>query len=531
MARSLTAPFLSLSLLALAGPSALMAQPPATAPDSKPATPPSLQIPIPDEPRAIETEGLLPAALTKPIAVEFQARPLAEFVAWLKDEQKLNVILDRSARRAVAAETLTDRLKEEPLELLLDRLEILGLGWYLDSGTLHLASLDEARSRLLLIRYNLGSFLDAGFDPERLLETIRRGTTGSWSSEEAGTGTSVLVGDVLFVKQSQKTQTEVAALLTALTRHGRRTVLLDPPQHALLRAKLNQPISVNFDDIPLKDAIQQLGAKLGVELKISPDLARGVNLDREPVKLVAEELDLTTILTMISRSPLVPEVRSGALWVAAKASAVPQRLTAVYDVRDLCLDREESTALQEAIQTQIPGPWGQAKTSSGTMTFPKPGILVVRQTLSGHDAISTMLEEYRDALRVSKPRGQEPQDPRKVELRMYRVPTAMANEAEAILLELVAPSSWKATDPAQPGTIQKATSQPRVLNADGPGEHGKSLLPYTVLLVRQTTENHRAISSLLQRLEAGDPPPPAPSAPGRKSGIGGFGRGYFPAKP
>lgn len=308
-------------------------------------------------------------------------------------------------------------------------------------------------------------------------------------------------------------------------------MLLDPPQHALLRAKLNQPISVNFDDIPLKEAIQQLGAKLGVELKISPDLARGVNLDREPVKLVAEELDLTTILTMISRSPLVPEIRSGALWVASKASAVPQRLTAVYDVRDLCLDREESAALQEAIQTQIPGPWGQSKTSLGTMTFPKPGVLVVRQTLSGHGAISTMLEEYRDALRVSKPRGQEPQDPRKIELRMYRVPTVMADEAEGILLELVAPSSWKATDPAQPGTIQKATSQPRVLNADGPGEHGKSLLPYTVLLIRQTTENHRAISSLLQRLEAGDPPPPAPSSPGRKSGIGGFGRGYFPAKP
>lgn len=114
---------------------------------------------------------------------------------------------------------------------------------------------------------------------------------------------------------------------------------------------------------------------------------------------------------------------------------------------------------------------------------------------------------------------------------MYRIPTVMAEEAEALMMELIAPQSWKSVDATQPGTIRKATSQPRVLDAGGPGEIGKSILPYSVLLVRQTVENHRAIAVLLHRLESGDPPPQTVTAPGRKSGIGGFGRGYFSAKP
>jgi len=530
MVRSLAMSLVCLTLFPFAAPRELTAQP-ANSPDVKPGEAPSLQIVVPDEPKAVGTTGLLPPALTQPLTIEFNARPLAEFVAWLRDEQKLPVTIDAAARRTIAQESLTDRLKDEPLELLLDRLFAIGLGWYLENGALHLTSPEEARSHLVLVRYNLGPLFDAGFEPERLIETIRKGTTGPWTGEETAGGTSVLVGDVLFVKQHQETHTEIAVLLSALARHGRRTLLLDPPQHAPLRAKLAQSISVDFDEIPLKEAIRQIAAKLDVELRVVPEVARGVNFDREPVKYVAVDQNATTILAVLSRSPLVPEVRAGAIWVASRISATPQRVTAVYDVRDLCLDFGESEALQEAIQTQVPGLWGQGKTVSGLMTFPKPGVLVVRQTLSGLDAISTLLEDYRAALRASKPRGKDVENLKRLELRMYRVPTAMVEEAESLLIEFVAPDSWKAADPAQAGTIQKATSQPRVLDAGGPGEIGKAVLPYSVLLIRQTVENHRAISGFLHRLEGGDGPPPATAVPGRKSGIGGFGRGFFPAKP
>ncbi len=530
MVRSLAASLACLSLFHAAASGEILAQP-VGSPAAKPGEAVSLQIVIPEEPKGVGTTGLLPPSLTRPLTVEFQAKPFTEVVTWLRDEQKIPVVVDAAAKRTIAQDSLTDQLKEEPLELLLNRLFVSGLGWYLDEGTLHLTSHEEARSHQLLIRYNLSSLLDAGFDPERLIDTIRKGTTGPWVGEEVPGGTAVLVGDVLFVKQRQETQTEIAALLAALASHGRRTLLLDPPQHALLRAKLAQPLSVNFDEIPLREAIRELATKLAVDLRVSTDVAKSVNFDREPVKQVAVDQNAVTILAGMSRAPLAPEIRAGAIWVVAKSTAVTQRMTAVYDVRDLCLDFGESDALQEAIQTQVTGPWGQGKSASGQITFPKPGVLVVRQTLAGLDAISTLLEDYRGALRASKPRGKADEDQKKVELRMYRIPTVMAEEAEALMMELVAPQSWKSADAAQPGTIQKAASQPRVLDAGGPGEIGKSILPYSVLLVRQTVENHRAIAVLLHRLESGDPPPPTVTAPGRKSGIGGFGRGYFSVKP
>lgn len=525
-----------LGLLIGSGPASLRAQPAAAraTPPAAPVAPaPSLQIVIPDEPRHIGTEGLLPPALTKAVTVEFDARPLADVVGWLRDDQKLSVVIDKPLRSELATALVTDRLADEPLELLLNRLETVNVGWYLDKGVLHLGRQGDANSQHVQVQYNLAPLLDAGFEADRLVETLRKGTSGPWASETPATsGTAILVGDVLFVKQNQRTQTEVAALLAALAKHGRRTLLLDPPQHTALRKTLTQPISINLDEVPLGAALRQVAAKLPVSLRIDPRVGKVLNLEREPVTLVAEEEDLATILSRMSKTALAPEIRYGALWVTPRNIEADRNLTAVYDVRDLCLDFAESAALELAIRNQIPGQWLVTNSNIGVIGFPRPGVLVVRQKLSQLDAIEELLENYRDALRVSKPRPLARAELQKLELRIYRVPTEMAEDAESILRELVAPTSWQSAVPDQPGTIRRANAPSEVKVLDGaavrpqgdkPSAPGVALRPYSVLLIRQTVENHQEIARLLGRLERGDP---ATASVDRKAPQG-FGRGFF----
>src|SRR5690606_33086007 len=101
--------------------------------------------------------------------------------------------------------------------------------------------------------------------------------------------------------------------------------------------------------------------------------------------------------------------------------------TAVYDVRDLCRDSRESKALHEAIENQAhPETWENIG-GLGSISFPRPGVLVVFQTEQVHDAVLQLLENYRLALRASKPRVPK-SSPQEIVTRYYRMPTPMAND-------------------------------------------------------------------------------------------------------
>ena len=519
MARRISTSIASL-LTAAAIASTLDAQQPAAAPPV--GQPPSLAITIPAEPKAVDGTKLLPAPFTKPLTVAFENQPLADVVRWLRDDLKLQVAVDEERFAAVR---VNDRLADQPLPLLLGRLASVNIGWFLEEGVLHLVPHGEANARLVLVRYNLGPLLDAGFEPNRISETLRRETNATWKEEDWNAGTTVLVGDILFVKQRQSAHIEIAALLSALEQHGRRTLLFDPSWKEPLLAALKKPLTVQFDDVPLGEAIRQLGRELGTELRIDTRIPAG-DVERAPVKYAAADQTLPLILDAIAKPPLGFELRSGAIWVIPRTAQTLERTTAVYDVRDLCLDFEESNALRDAIRSQVRGPWDGQKGQSGSIAFPKPGVLVVRQSAAELDEISTLLEDFRFALRASKPRGKAGPDLKKVELRIYRVPAEMAVDVEKLVLELVAPDSWEQTNAGQPGTIRRAVSQTKLEKLDGPTGPAVASQNYAALLIRQTVENHQEIAALLQRLETGDPPVSNVTTP-KREGIGGFGRGFF----
>ena len=254
----------------------LMAQAP-VAPAEKPAevVAPSRKIEIPDEPRAIDPVTLMPPALAQRVTHEFKKTSLRDLVKWLQQEQKLTVIVDTQAlaeERIPISQPVSDHLNNEPLYLLLDRLSGYGLAWYVADENLYLTTIQKAHEHYVTMQYNIGDLLDAGFPEDAILATVEQSTPGPWDADEPGTGTLVLLGDVLFVRQTDATQREVSSLLTALLKHGRRTRLLDCPQNAVLREKLDQRISVNFEETSLEEVVAQFAALTQADIRLDRSL-------------------------------------------------------------------------------------------------------------------------------------------------------------------------------------------------------------------------------------------------------------------
>jgi hypothetical protein len=144
--------------------------------------------------------------------------------------------------------------------------------------------------------------------------------------------------------------------------------------------------------------------------------------------------------------------------------------------------------------------------------FARPGVMVVRQTESGLGEVSQLLENYRTALKASKPRKAEGLDPKEVMTRYYRVPTSMANELLTALPELVEPETWKTKDrPASVGTISKLASKPSLIGSYGEMVDASEeepqrgvLVQNSVLIIRQTRSAQRSIARLIRQIESGD---------------------------
>ena len=531
----------------------VFAQLPASGENLAEAAAPSLMIEIADEPRAIDPATLMPPELAKLVTHEFKRTSLREVIQWLQAEQQLKVIVDAQALAnagVLISDQVSERLENEPLYQLLDRLQSLRLAWYVADGNVHLSTKERVSKHYITIPYNIGDLLDVGIEDIALISTIEQSTSGPWEAGEPGTGTLVLLGDVMFVRQTDSMQREVSSLLTALRKPGRRTLLLDCPQHASLREKMEQRISVNFQETAFEEAASQLAALAMADIRIDRSLSTAGIRDRQPVTLVANDQKLRTIIQGLAIDvKLVPLLRDGVLWIATEESANERFHTAVFDVRDLCRNRDESIALTEAILSQTAGPWDANEPGSGSLEFPLSGTMVVRQTEAQLDAILELLENYRTALRASKPRKPNGPDPKELVTHYYRMPTEMADDLKTALPMLVSPGSWKTGEaPDETGTLHVVKSQPNieVLPAKAaPGKSAGSAVPqpvlsisYSVLIIRQTRETHLEIGELIQKIEYGDASEngiidnPGGGGKGRQGGQqGGFGGGFFLIKP
>ena len=499
---------------------------------------------ISDEPAALDPATLMDPRLAAPTTVEFDKVSLKELYRWLQEEQKLSVSVDATSMKEkgiLSSELVTDKLANEPLYLLLDRLKSLGIGWYEEGGDLFLTTTDAANMKMMTVSYNLGELLDAGFEGERIVEAISSATGSTLIEQGDKDGAVVLLGDVVFVRQTQQVQREVRGLLAGLKKTGRRTLTMAPPQHALLREKLLQKISITLEEVPLSEAIAEIARVSGADIRANAaELKKAGVRDRSPISIEMTDQKLSLVLqSALSDFKLTWLVQDGVIWVVQNSTAEAATRTAIYDVRDLCRDEAESEALMYALMEQAGGSWEDNGDKQGVLLFARPGIVVVRHTEQMLDSVLQLLENYRTALRESKPRKKLGPDPKEVVTYYYRLPTEMAKDFQLHMAELVRPGTWKSeNNPDAPGTIMilKSTSDLQQTfgktavpsKADQDARSGYIMVvDNSVLIIRHMREVHEEIDNLLDKLTTGERPVDPNAMGGGQGGQQGFGGGFF----
>lgn len=506
------------------------------------------QVPeIPLEPQTISPSTLLPPQLTKKATVKFQRAPLIDIQEWLQRETGLPVVINGSelANEGLSQfDEYSDSLNDAPIYMLLNRLRARTLGWYVEDNIINISTEFDIANKFQTQTYVVSDLIDAGFSDDDLLDTFHAASAGPWHETEQEGGSAQLLGDVLFVNQTYANQLEVAAILAALRKHGLETFLLVSEEDLAIRSALQNKGNANFQNEPLFRVAEILSNQSGLDIRLVTTELQNVGVSpRDTVSLSIVDRPYETILRLLfSRWDLKTVVRDGVVLITSAHVAEEELKTAFYDVRDLCRDDAESEGLEYAIQQQTNVAWLETEGAGGSITFPKPGIMVVRQSVEGLSRVRLLLDAYRNALRVSKPRPKPTEDEAdKVVTQFYRIDTQIAVSLIKELWNLI-PEGKVAqnAEDKQLGLIQAMPSQSIIRKATSTTNGKKTgtdeaaaLIPQTTLIITHKQKIHWEIQKLIQRIESGDPPLVDPStkqtggAKGGLGGGGGFGGGFF----
>lgn len=482
-------------------------------------------ITIADEPHTIDPSSVMPKPLTKKVTVDLSNSSIGEAAQWLRDKQDLVVLLEDNVLSddgVFATDPVSDRLSDAPIYLLLNRLRQLGVAWEYKDEILYLTSIEKNEDRRKTTPFNITDLLDAGFDADTLLETIETCIAPESWEELGGPGNSNVLGDVIFVRQTDQNSRAIEGLLAALREHGRQTYVLDPQEHQSLRRKLDQEASVSFEDTPLETAVAELASTTQADIRLDVPALRAVRVrEREPVSLELSDRKLSTVLqALVMDLDLTWVLRDGVLWITTNDVADSLMKTAVYDVRDLCRDANESDALAEAIISQTLEDWEDSG-GAGTVQFARAGTMIVRNRENIHNEVATLLEAYRTALRSSKPRAAVDNDPNEVTTVYYRMDAAIADDLSTMLPRLVGEDIWNGDAKPGPAIVRVASASQPIENAEA-NVLGTS--PQSVLIVKQTRAMHKKIAEIIIRVTYGDM---SGGFGGGMGGGGGFGGGFF----
>jgi hypothetical protein len=481
---------------------------------------------ISEIPLAIDAATLVPEKLRTLATVEFSEASLGEVAQWLREQTGLNVSLDSRSLEAGNVDEnspVSDQLENQPLYLLLDRLSNQRITWRLDGGILRLQASDDP-SVLYNRQYNVGDLLDQKFKGEDLKATLLDTVVNEsdWSDADGADG-MVLLGDVLFIRQDDRTHRRVAGLLAALRTPARRVLVDDPLEHSAIRDALGRNISVDFKARSLGTVVDELAEQAAIDLRLDRSALLTTRItERTPVTFELRDQSVRkTLDLLLQQLKLSWVLRDGVIWVTPAEIAEKTQRTAVFDVRDICPEERSSAALEEALKQQVDSKSWSDSGGIGEIYFAQHGVMVLMQTEQRLDAILELIGNYRTALRNSKPRVSPEDDPEVIETRFYRMPTEVAEDLAKLLPSLLATDSWR-TDkqPGGVGTIQRVRSWSEVATAPRqdaakPGE--SALIPYSVLIIEQRRKVHDQIPEIVNKIKLG--------SGGTGGGMGGGGMG------
>jgi len=514
----------------------------------KQQVPISRTIKISEEPRTIDPTMILPEKLATKVSVEFKEWSLQEFAQWLGEAIGMPVILDKVALEDAgisALDLVSDNAQEEPVYLLLQRVLYSlpePLAYHINEDILHITTQNSASQIQSTETYNLTDYLTVGFEAEAIVDVIHDSTSGPWLDTDGVGGTIQILGDIMLVRSPQDLQLEVKALLKGLLKPGKQTFLLMPKEHLEFIDQLDQRASIDVVNEPLVKAVAILAEQTKLPIRLDRIALEEAGISfRKPVSLKLKNIKLGVIIeALITEEPTTWITRDGVIFITTEVVADEIHQTAIYDVRDLCRNQEEANALAVAQQAQTSGPWNNIDGVGGSLTFPKPGVLVVHQTMEVQRQILNLLTIYRKALLASKPRKKDTEDPDLVITRYYRMPAEMAGSLYELLPELVDPDSWQKENHRLYLVKSKPEIIPIASQSTSATPDKKATVttqralesPQAVLLIKQTKKNHELIREIIHHVEYGDGADGFDQGGGGgllggQQGTGGFGGGFF----
>ena len=318
--------------------------------------------------------------------------------------------------------------------------------WFVRDEVYVLTTKASAESELTTIAYDVGDLLEGGLSARDLREILFLGTNEPWEDSDGYGGVLETLGNVLMVRQTPRGLSEIETVLSGLRSEATVTYVGVPARSAKLEEALNQTVAIEFDDVPLSDAVMWLSEQAGVQFVVDELALAEFGLETDvPFNVVLNDISLRSALRIlldgVSGGDLVVVPRHGVFLITTKERA--EELSEIVILRlGSFMSREQRFAFVDFLMRGTSGPWHTIDGIGGELYVTVDGTLVIRQTLPVISEVIRLVERHHQLASHVEP---EQIDPEKVEVRMYRLPLEVAQSlADAIPLN-IAPETWMAS--------------------------------------------------------------------------------------
>ena len=426
--------------------------------------------------KAIDLAPFFPAGMERPFAQDVDQLTLEQFLQQFLQATGIAIGLDREELSAGGFRfeaTISKRVKGLPasiaLDLVLDEFSAPDLRWVTRRGRHLVTTSEKARQESRLAILEIGSLLEGGYSPETIQRLAVDLTSGPWRSIDGEGGHVKVLGDRLFVVSTDESIREIRVILTALASGEPVIDLYHIPADEKVRDALARPVTASLIDVPLAEAMESLSAQVGVIFECDESTLASSGVDTKTrVSLTVSDLPLSSVLEKLLDSfegaELEAVILHGRLIVTTFEKSTRIQDVRLYDIPEIA-ERGETQALISLIQEMTSGPWREIDGDGGTMESLRPRTLLVRQTESGFAEIERLIA----ACRTGTVRPKAAFGP--IEVRRFRVSTAMGKDLARVLPNFVAAGQWGELPDGTPASVECVA-----LGADDAGD--------SILLIR-----------------------------------------------
>ncbi|MEM8681108.1 MAG: DUF4974 domain-containing protein [Planctomycetota bacterium] len=343
-------------------------------------------------------------ALASPVEFEFFDTPLSDVAAELSDIYSIDILIDNVALEPLgldASEPITATVNgislRSGLASILGALELVAIPVPLG---IRITSEEEATATLVHAIYPIDDLLQGprALTQEELIEAILTSLSPDTWDQVGGDGGLRFFRGNLIVVQSWDVHQQLRDLLHALrsTRNGPFDSEVDASINAERDRQLQQTmkarIDVDFFDLPLGDAMQELTEQLQLPIHIDAVSLEMLGLDSsEPITLSLKDQPAGEVLGLMLR-PLELDwiTRNEAIWIVSEETATADMTCRLYPIERFKNSADELQAT--LVDIVAPDSWTDRGGEGSLVSLADATILLVRQTDKVHQKIDSLLE-------------------------------------------------------------------------------------------------------------------------------------------